>query len=176
MFSSGLRPCTAAFLSLSGARHRVFPKAEAGDAEWDLAAGGPRTRGDGGRGEQGAAAPWLGQQGQRLPRDEDSWWVNSSEWSHFSVSIFRLSLWWEKIIVDQASYTTIKSISRAPVNKCSKLMSLTRSYRSGLAARNICLKKKKALLGYFCKSSMYLTVKIDVCLLSIKTSVTDKAE
>lgn len=79
--------------------------------------------------------------------------------------------------MDQASYTTIKSISRAPVNKCSKLMSLTRSYRSGLAARNICLKKKKkALLGYFCKSSMYLTVKIDVCLLSIKTSVTDKAE
>lgn len=45
--------------------------------------------------------------------------------------------------MDQASYTTIKSISRAPVNKCSKLMSLTRSYRSGLAARNICLKKKK---------------------------------
>lgn len=77
--------------------------------------------------------------------------------------------------MDQASYTTIKSISRAPVNKCTKLMSLTRSYRSGLAARNICL-KKKALLGYFCKSSMYLTVKIDVCLLSIKTSVTDKAE
>lgn len=78
--------------------------------------------------------------------------------------------------MDQASYTTIKSISRAPVNKCTKLMSLTRSYRSGLAARNICLKKKKALLGYFCKSSMYLTVKIDLCLLSIKTSVTDKAE
>lgn len=40
--------------------------------------------------------------------------------------------------MDQASYTTIKSISSAPVNKCTKLMSLTRSYRSGLAARNIC--------------------------------------
>lgn len=48
--------------------------------------------------------------------------------------------------MDQASYTTIKSISRAPVNKCTELMSLTRSYRSGLAARNICLKKKKGTI------------------------------
>lgn len=45
--SSGLCPCTAALLSLPGARHGVLPKAETGDAERDVAAGGPSARDDG---------------------------------------------------------------------------------------------------------------------------------
>lgn len=45
--SSGLCPRTAALLSLPGARHGVLPKAEAGDAERDVAAGGPSARDDG---------------------------------------------------------------------------------------------------------------------------------
>lgn len=69
---SGLCPRTAAFLRLPGARYRVLPEAEAGDAERDAAAGGPRARDDGGRGQQGATAARPGQQGQRLPGDEDS--------------------------------------------------------------------------------------------------------
>lgn len=37
---SGLCPRTAAFLCLPGAGHRVFPEAEAGDAERDAASRG----------------------------------------------------------------------------------------------------------------------------------------
>ncbi len=69
---AGLCSCTAAFLGLPGACYRVLPEAEAGDAERDAAAGGPRARDDGGRGQQGATAPRPGQQGQRIPGDEDS--------------------------------------------------------------------------------------------------------
>lgn len=69
---SGFRSRSAAFLCLPGARHRVLPEAQAGDAERDAAAGGPRPRDDGGRGQQGATAPRPGQQGQRIPGDEDS--------------------------------------------------------------------------------------------------------
>lgn len=69
---SGLCSRAAALLSLPGARHRVLPQAEAGDAERDAAAGGPRARNYGRRRQQGATAPRPGQQGQRIPGDEDS--------------------------------------------------------------------------------------------------------
>lgn len=73
---SGLCPRKAAFLSLPWTCHRVLPEAEAGDAERDAAAGGPRTRDHGGRGQQRATTPWPGQQGQRIPGNEDSRWVD----------------------------------------------------------------------------------------------------
>lgn len=69
--SSGLCPRAAALLRLPGTRHRVLPEAPAGDAKRDAAAGGAGARDHGGRGQQGAAAPRFGQQGARLPGDED---------------------------------------------------------------------------------------------------------